>query len=224
VTAQRKGPDYKLNGRKDWIINGPIADIFIVYAQTQQDDGTPSMTAFLVEKNFDGFSSTRSLETLGMRGAQTSTLAFEDCLVPAENILGQVHGGDVVLKAGAMLERVILAAGPLGLMQACFDEVTAQGGDENEQIAAQLTGFYSRLSACRSYLYMTALACSQGTMSAEEGHAVILFLSKKASHMALAVMSLMGKHSYDREARVGRLLRDATFYEMGVGTAPIHNL
>lgn len=233
LKAEKKEDHYVLNGSKMWITNGPDADILIVYAKTDLKAKSHGITAFLIEKTFPGFKTAQKLNKLGMRGSNTSELVFENCLVPSENILGKQNDGVAVLMSGLNYERVVLAGGPVGIMQACLDVVLPyvhqreQFGHpigEFQLIEAKLADMYATLQACRSYLYTVARACDKGPIDNKDAAAVILFASEHATHMALHAIQCLGGNGYTNEYATGRLLRDAKLYEIGAGTSEIRRL
>lgn len=233
LQAEKKGDRYILNGSKMWITNGPDADVIIVYAKTKPSLKSHGITAFIIEKNFKGFSSAQKLDKLGMRGSNTSELVFQDCEVPEENILGTLNEGVEVLMSGLNYERVILAAGPVGIMQACLDivlpyvhqrEQFGKAIGEFQLIQYKLANLYSRLSACRSYLYTVAKACDLENISNKDAASVILYTSENATQMALEAIQCLGGNGYVNEYPSGRLLRDAKLYEIGAGTSEIRRL
>lgn len=233
LTAEKKSDDYIMNGTKMWITNGPDADTLIVYAKTDKTSTPQAITAFIVEKTFSGFQTAQKLDKLGMRGSNTCELVFENCKVPAENILHKVHQGVGVLMSGLDYERVILAAGPVGLMQACLDVVLPyvrerkQFGKpigEFELIQGKLADMYSTLSACRAYLYQVATACDAGRITRQDAAGAILYCSEKATQLALDAIQCLGGNGYINEYAAGRLLRDAKLYEIGAGTNEIRRM
>lgn len=229
LSAEKKGDRYILNGSKMWITNGPDAQVIIVYAKTTAD----KLTAFIVEKTMKGFSTAQKLDKLGMRGSNTCELVFQDCEVPEENILGHLHGGAEVLMTGLNYERVVLAGGPVGIMQACLDVVLPyvhqreQFGHpigEFQFIQGKLADMYTALCASRSYLYTVAKACDRGEISNKDAAGVILFASEQATQMALQAIQCLGGNGYINEYPTGRLLRDAKLYEIGAGTSEIRRM
>ncbi|MCD6045050.1 MAG: isovaleryl-CoA dehydrogenase [Gammaproteobacteria bacterium] len=233
LRADKKGDHYILNGHKMWITNGPHAHTFIVYARTNPTAGKKGITAFIVEKDFKGFSIAQKLDKLGMRGSSTCELVFNDCVVPAENILGELNQGTTVLMRGLDYERVILAAGPVGIMQACMDVVlpyVQQRKQFNKAIGefqlmqAKIADMYSTLSACRIYLYATAEACDRKKVNRKDAASVILYTSERATQMALQTIQCLGGNGYINEYPCGRLLRDAKLYEIGAGTSEIRRI
>jgi len=233
LRADKKGDKYVLNGNKFWITNGPIADTLIVYAKTEPNAGSKGITCFIIEKNMKGFSTAQKLDKLGMRGSPTCELIFQDCQVPAENILGQVNKGVAVLMSGLDYERLVLSAGPVGLMQACMDVVLPyvhqrkQFGKEIGQfqlIQGKLADMYTTLQACRSYLYATAEASDRGDTTNKDCAGVILYCAEKATQVALDAIQLLGGNGYINDYPTGRLLRDAKLYEIGAGTSEIRRM
>jgi isovaleryl-CoA dehydrogenase len=233
LRAEKKGTAYILNGTKMWITNGPDAHVLIVYARTNKEAGSHGITSFIVEKNFPGFSTAQKLDKLGMRGSNTCELVFENCHVPAENILGQVDHGTAVLMRGLDLERVILAAGPVGIMQACLDVVLpyvherkqfGKAIGEFQLIQEKLADMYVAMMSSRAYLYAVATACDRGQMSHPDAAGVILYTAERATWMALQAIQCLGGNGYINEFPTGRLLRDAKLYEIGAGTSEIRRL
>ena len=233
LRAERRGDRYVLNGTKMWITNGPHADVLVVYAKTDPEAGPRGITAFLVEKAFPGFSTAQKLDKLGMRGSDTCELIFEDCEVPEENVLGAVGRGVNVLMSGLDYERLVLAGGPLGIMQACLDVVLpyvherkqfGQPIGEFQLIQAKLADMYTTLSACRSYVYAVARQCSAGRTARKDAAGAILFASEHATRMALDAIQCLGGNGYINDFAAGRLLRDAKLYEIGAGTSEIRRM
>ena len=233
LRAERNGDHYLLNGHKMWITNGPDADTLVVYAKTDPDAGSRGITAFIIEGGFDGFSRGKKLDKLGMRGSNTSELLFENCAVPAENILGKEGGGVRVLMSGLDYERVLLAAGPLGLMQACLDLVVPylherrqfdQPIGEFQLMQGKLADMYTTLSASRAYVYACAQALSRGRPSRKDAAGAILYAAERATWMALEAIQCLGGTGYTNEYPAGRLLRDAKLYEIGAGTSEIRRM
>jgi isovaleryl-CoA dehydrogenase len=231
--AEKKSDRYVLNGAKMWITNGPDADVIIVYAKTDPSAGSRGITAFLVEKTFKGFKPSPKLDKLGMRGSNTSELVFDDCEVPAENVLGEVNGGVKVLMSGLDLERAVLAAGPVGIMQACLDLVVpyvherkqfGQAIGEFELVQGKIADMFTALSASRAYVYAVARACDLGTITRKDAAGAILFASERATQVALDAIQLLGGNGYMNEFPAGRLLRDAKLYEIGAGTSEIRRM
>jgi isovaleryl-CoA dehydrogenase len=231
--ADKKGDRYILNGSKMWITNGPGAETLVVYAKTDPDAGTRGITAFLVEKGFKGFSTAQKLDKLGMRGSDTCELVFTDCEVPAENVLGGVGEGASVLMSGLDYERVVLAAGPLGIMQACMDVVMPyvherrQFGKpigEFQLVQGKVADMYVAMNACKAYVYSVARACDRGETTREDAAGAILYAAENATKMALDAIQLLGGNGYTSDYPTGRLLRDAKLYEIGAGTSEIRRM
>lgn len=231
--AQASGDKFILNGTKMWITNGPDADVLVVYAKTDRQAGSKGITAFLIEKGFSGFSTAQKLDKLGMRGSNTCELVFDNCEIPAENILGELNKGTRVLMSGLDYERTVLAAGPVGIMQACMDVVLPyvherkqfqQPIGEFQFIQGKLADMYTELSASQAYLYAVARACDQGMVSRKDAAGVILFTAEKATQMALQAIQILGGNGYINEYPTGRLLRDAKLYEIGAGTSEIRRM
>lgn len=230
LRADKKGDRYILNGNKMWITNGPDADTLVVYAKTDPDAGPRGMTAFIVEKGFKGFRTAQKLDKLGMRGSNTCELVFEDCEVPEENVLNAVGRGVNVLMSGLDFERVVLAAGPIGIMQACLDVVIPYLHDrhqfgqpigEFQLMQGKLADMYVTLNASRAYVYAVAAACDRGTVTRKDAAGCILYAAEKATWMALEAIQCLGGNGYINEYPTGRLLRDAKLYEIGAGTSEI---
>jgi len=233
LRAERKGDQYLLNGTKMWCTNGPDADTLIVYAKTDLSKGAHGITAFIIEKSFSGFSSAQKLDKLGMRGSNTSELVFKQCEVPLTNVLGQENEGVKVLMSGLDFERVVLSAGPVGLMQACLDVVLpyvherkqfGQAIGEFQLMQAKLADMYTTLNASRAYLYAVAQACDAGKPSRKDAAAVILYTAEQATQTALQAIQCLGGNGYINESPTGRLLRDAKLYEIGAGTSEIRRM
>jgi len=231
--AEKKGDRYLLNGSKMWITNGPEANIIIVYAKTEKNKSSENITAFIVENKFKGFTTAQKLDKLGMRGSSTCELVFENCEVPEENILGTLNHGVKVLMNGLDYERVILAAGPVGIMQACLDialpytRERKQFGHaigEFQLMQGKLADMYTTLSACRAYLYALARACDRGEKTRKDAAGVILYASERATQMALQTIQCLGGNGYINDYAAGRLLRDAKLYEIGAGTSEIRRM
>jgi isovaleryl-CoA dehydrogenase len=228
--AEKKGERYVLNGNKMWITNGPDAEVLVVYAKTNPEAGSRGITAFLIEKGFKGFSTAQKLDKLGMRGSNTCELVFEDCEVPEENVLGQIGRGANVLMSGLDYERAVLAAGPLGIMQACMDVVLPyiherkQFGEaigSFQLMQGKLADMYTVMNAARAYVYTVAKACDRGRTTRKDAAGAILYAAEKATWMALEAIQAMGGMGYINETPTGRLLRDAKLYEIGAGTSEI---
>jgi len=233
LRAEKRGERYILNGNKMWITNGPNADTLVVYAKTDPEAGSRGITAFLIEKDFAGFSTAQKLDKLGMRGSNTCELVFEDCEVPEENVLGEVGGGVAVLMSGLDHERTVLAGGPLGIMQACMDIVVPYV-QQREQFGrpigtfqlmqGKLADMYTTMNACKAYAYSVAKACDRGETTRKDSAGVILYAAEKATWMALEAIQALGGTGYISESPTGRLLRDAKLYEIGAGTSEIRRM
>ncbi len=224
---------FKLNGNKMWITNGPGADVVIVYAKTSPDLGSKGITAFIVEKGYPGFSVAQKLDKLGMRGSDTSELVFEDCFVPSENILGEIDKGVRVLMSGLDYERLVLAAGPLGIMQAAMDIVLPYVHDRHQfgqpigtfqLVQGKIADMYATMNASKSYVYTVAAAADRGETTRQDAAACILFAAENATKIALDAIQLLGGNGYINEYATGRLLRDAKLYEIGAGTSEIRRM
>ncbi|HKF72584.1 MAG TPA: isovaleryl-CoA dehydrogenase [Stellaceae bacterium] len=233
LRAEKRGDRYVLNGTKMWITNGPYADTLVVYAKTDPGAGPRGITAFLIEKGMKGFKAAQKLDKLGMRGSPTSELVFEDCEVPAENVLGKLNGGVRVLMSGLDYERAVLAAGPLGIMQACLDVVIpyvherkqfGQPIGEFQLMQGKLADMYTTLNACKAYVYAVARACDRGQTARKDAAGAILYSSEKATAVALDAIQCLGGNGYINEFPTGRLLRDAKLYEIGAGTSEIRRM
>lgn len=233
LRAEKQGDRYILNGNKMWITNGPDADVLVIYAKTDPDAGPKGITAFLVEKDFKGFSTAQKLDKLGMRGSNTCELVFQDCEVPEENVLGKVGGGVNVLMSGLDYERVVLSGGPLGIMQACMDAVLpyvherkqfGQAIGEFQLMQGKLADMYVSLSACRAYVYTVAKACDRGETARKDAAGAILYSAEKATWMAGQAIQALGGNGYINEFPVARLWRDAKLYEIGAGTSEIRRM
>ncbi|XP_047020231.1 isovaleryl-CoA dehydrogenase, mitochondrial [Helicoverpa zea] len=234
LRAEKKGDYYVLNGNKFWITNGPDADVLVVYAKTDTSSKPQhGISAFLIEKGFPGFSTAQKLDKLGMRGSNTCELVFEDCKVPATNVLGEVNKGVYVLMSGLDLERLVLAAGPVGLMQAAIDtsfgyaHTRKQFGKsigEFQLLQGKMADMYTTLSACRSYLYSVAKACDEGHVNSKDCAGVILYCAEKATQIALDAIQILGGNGYINDYPTGRLLRDAKLYEIGAGTSEVRRM
>ena len=231
--ADKVGDRYVLNGSKMWITNGPVADTLVVYAKTDRTAGSRGITAFMVEKGMKGFTPAQKLDKLGMRGSDTSELVFTDCEVPEENILGVVGNGVNVLMSGLDYERVVLAAGPLGIMQACLDVVIPYVHDRKQfgqsigrfqLIQAKLADMYVTLNASKAYVYAVARACDDGRVTREDAAGAILYAAERATWMALEAIQCLGGNGYINDFPAGRLLRDAKLYEIGAGTSEIRRM
>ncbi len=233
LRAEEKGDVFVLNGNKMWITNGPGADVLVVYATVDPALGSKGITAFLIERGMAGFSTAQKLDKLGMRGSDTCELVFEDCAVPKTQILGQVGQGVKILMSGLDYERVVLAGGPLGLMQACLDEVLPYV-HEREQFGQPIGTFqlmqgkvadmYTTLNACRAYVYSVAEACDAGRTTRVDAAGCILYAAERATWMASQAIQALGGNGYINEYATGRLLRDAKLYEIGAGTSEIRRM
>src|SRR6201998_3352310 len=233
LRAQRRTDGYLLNGRKMWITNGPNADVLVVYAKTDPGAGPRGITAFLIERGMPGFSTAQKLDKLGMRGSNTCELIFEDCEVPEENVLGEVGRGVNVLMSGLDYERAVLAAGPLGIMQACMDVVLPYVHERKQfgqpigsfqLVQGKIADMYTTMNASRAYVYAVAKACDRGETTREDAAGAILYASEKATQCALDAIQLLGGNGYINDYPTGRLLRDAKFYEIGAGTSEIRRM
>ena len=233
LRAEARGDRYVLNGTKMWITNGPDADVLVVYARTGPDEGPRGITAFLVERGFAGFSTGPKLDKLGMRGSNTCELIFQDCEVPAENVLGRAGGGVDVLMSGLDYERAVLAAGPLGIMQACLDAVLPYVHERRQfgqpigtfqLMQGKLADMYTALSAARAYVYAVAQACDRGEITRMDAAGAILYAAERATWMASEAIQCLGGVGYTSEFPTGRLLRDAKLYEIGAGTQEIRRM
>jgi isovaleryl-CoA dehydrogenase len=233
LSASLCGDHYLLDGRKMWITNGPAADVIIVYAKTDAQSGTPGITAFIVENGFPGFSTAQKLDKLGMRGSDTCELLFDDCRVPLENVLHQAGRGVKVLMSGLDYERVVLAGGPLGIMQACLDVVLPYVRERKQfgapigsfqLIQSKLADLYTLLNASRAYVYSVARSCDAGRTTRFDAAGCILFASENATRCALDAIQCLGGNGYIHDYPAGRLLRDAKLYEIGAGTNEIRRM
>ncbi|MCH9769598.1 MAG: isovaleryl-CoA dehydrogenase [Gammaproteobacteria bacterium] len=233
LKAEDKGDHFVLNGTKMWITNGPEADVAIVYAKTDPEAGKRGITTFIIEKDFAGFSTAQKLDKLGMRGSDTCELVFENCKVPKENILGELNQGVKVLMSGLNYERVIIAAGPVGVMQACLNLVAPYVHERKQfgkaigefgLIQAKVADMYTALNASRALLYTVAKNCDNNTITNKDAASAILFASENATQVALQAIQCLGGNGYINEYPAGRLLRDAKLYEIGAGTSEIRRL
>jgi len=231
--AEKRGDRFVLNGGKMWITNGPDADVLVVYAKTTPEAGPRGITAFLIEKGFPGFSAAQKLDKLGMRGSNTCELVFQDCEVPEENVLGRVDDGVRVLMSGLDYERAVLAAGPIGIMQACMDVVVpyvherkqfGQAIGEFQLMQGKLADMYTTMNACKAYVYAVAKACDRGGPTRKDAAGAILYAAEKATWMALEAIQALGGNGYINDYPTGRLLRDAKLYEIGAGTSEIRRM
>ena len=233
LRAEKRGERYVLNGTKMWITNGPDADTLVVYAKTDAAAGARGITAFLVEKGMAGFSCAQKLDKLGMRGSNTGELVFADVEVPEENVLGGLGRGVNVLMSGLDYERAVLAAGPIGIMQACMDVVVpyvherrqfGQAIGEFQLMQGKLADMYVTLNATRAYVYAVAKACDRGETSRKDAAGAILYAAERATWMALEAIQVLGGNGYVNDYPTGRLLRDAKLYEIGAGTSEIRRM
>ena len=233
LRAEKRGDRYVLNGTKMWITNAHYAETLVVYARTDPSAGPKGITAFIVERGFKGFRPAQKLDKLGMRGSPTSELVFEDCEVPEENVLGALNGGVRVLMSGLDYERAVLAAGPLGILQACLDIVVpyvherkqfGQAIGEFQLIQGKLADMYTTMNACRAYVYAVARACDAGKTTRKDAAGAILFAAEAATKAALDAIQILGGNGYINDNATGRLLRDAKLYEIGAGTSEIRRM
>ena len=233
LRAEEKDDHFVLNGNKMWITNGPDADVLIVYAKTDMSAGPHGITAFIIEKGFSGFSTAQKLDKLGMRGSNTCELVFEDCIVPKENVLGELNHGVRVLMSGLDYERVVLSGGSTGIMRACLDVVVpyvherkqfGKAIGEFQLMQGKLADMYTTMNAARAYVYSVAQACDRGETTRKDAAGAILFASEKATLMALDAIQCLGGNGYINEYPTGRLLRDAKLYEIGAGTSEIRRM
>lgn len=233
LRADKKGDRYVLNGNKMWITNGPDANTYVIYAKTEIDKGAHGITAFIVERDFPGFTQAQKLDKLGMRGSNTCELVFQDCEVPEENILGRVNEGVKVLMSGLDYERVVLSGGPTGVMLACLDIVVpyiherkqfGQAIGEFQLIQGKVADMYAVTNASRAYLYAVAQACDRGETTRKDAAAVILYAAENATRCALDAIQILGGNGYINDYATGRLLRDAKLYEIGAGTSEIRRM
>ena len=233
LRAEKSGDGYVLNGNKMWITNGPDAETLVVYAKTDPDAGPRGITAFIIERGMAGFSTAQKLDKLGMRGSNTCELIFSDCVVPEANILGAVGKGVHVLMSGLDYERVVLAAGPLGIMAACLDVVVpyvherkqfGQSIGEFQLMQGKLADMYTTTNACRSYVYAVAGACDRGETTRKDAAGCILYAAEKGTWCALEAIQALGGNGYINDYPTGRLLRDAKLYEIGAGTSEIRRM
>ena len=233
LRAEKKGDRYVLNGTKMWITNGPDADTLVVYAKTDPDAHQHGITAFLVEKCFKGFSTAQKLDKLGMRGSNTCELVFENCEIPEENVLGKLNGGVRVLMSGLDYERAVLAAGSLGIMQACMDIVVpyiherkqfGKSIGEFQLMQGKIADMYVTMNSAKAYVYTVAKACDRGEVTRKDAAGAILYAAEKATWMALEAIQCLGGNGYINDTATGRLLRDAKLYEIGAGTSEIRRM
>lgn len=230
LRAEKRNDRYVLNGTKMWITNGPDANTMVIYAKTDPERHSRGITAFIVERDFQGFSVAQKLDKLGMRGSNTGELVFENVEVPFENVLGEEGRGVEVLMSGLDYERAVLAGGPLGLMAACMDVAVpyvherkqfGQPIGEFQLVQAKLADMYANMNAARAYVYAVAQACDRGEVTRKDAAGCVLFAAEKATHSALDALQLLGGNGYINEYPTGRLLRDAKLYEIGAGTSEI---
>lgn len=230
LRAEKKGDRYVLNGTKMWITNAPDADTLVVYAKTEPEAGSRGITAFLIERDFQGFSVAQKLDKLGMRGSETGELVFDNCEVPEENVMGPLNGGVGVLMSGLDYERAVLSAGPTGIMQACMDVVIpyihdrkqfGQSIGEFQLIQGKLADMYVQMNAAKAYVYAVAKACDRGETTRKDAAGAILYAAETATKLALDAIQILGGNGYINEYPTGRLLRDAKLYEIGAGTSEI---
>jgi len=233
LRADKKGDKYILNGTKFWITNSPQADTLIVYAKTDMEAGSKGITAFLVEKNFKGYSVAQKLDKLGMRGSETGEIVFNNCEVPEENILGKLNEGVKVLMSGLDYERTVLAAGPIGLMQAAMDIVLPYVRDRKQfgqpigkfqLVQGKIADMYVGMNSARAYVYAVAQACDRGETTRQDAAGAILYAAEKATQIALDAIQLLGGNGYINDSATGRLLRDSKLYEIGAGTSEIRRM
>ncbi len=233
LSATKTDEGYVLNGNKMWITNGPDASVLVVYAKTDPTAGSKGISTFLVEKEFDGFSTAQKLDKLGMRGSNTCELVFENCLVPKENTLGEIGKGVNILMSGLDYERVTLAGGPLGIMRACMDVVVPYVHERKQfdqpigtfqLMQGKLADMYTTMNACRAYVYAVAAACDRGETTRKDAAGCILYAAEKATQLALEAIQALGGSGYINEYPTGRLLRDAKLYEIGAGTSEIRRM
>ena len=233
LAAEKRNDKFILNGNKMWITNAPDASTLIVYAKTDQEAGARGITAFLIERDMLGFKTAQKLDKLGMRGSNTAELVFEECEVPFDNILGEEGKGVNVLMSGLDYERVVLAAGPLGIMAAAMDVVIPYV-HEREQFGqpigtfqlmqGKLADMYTTMNACRAYVYAVASACDRGQTTRQDSAGCILYAAEKATQIALEAIQCLGGNGYINDYPTGRLLRDAKLYEIGAGTSEIRRM
>ena len=233
LSAKDNGDHYLLNGNKMWITNGPDANVYVVYAKTDVQAGAKGITAFIVERDFPGFSRQQKLDKLGMRGSNTCELVFEDCPIPKENILGELNQGVAVLMSGLDYERLVLSGGPLGIMQAALDisvpyirdrEQFGKGIGSFQLVQGKIADMYTLMNASRSYTYMCAQAAERGEITRKDAAGCILYSAEMATKLALDAIQLLGGNGYTNEFPTGRLLRDAKLYEIGAGTSEIRRM
>ena len=233
LQAEKRNDRFVLNGNKMWITNSPDASTLIVYAKTDMDAGPRGITAFMIERDMAGFSVGAKLDKLGMRGSNTAELIFDNCEVPFENILGEEGKGVNVLMSGLDYERVVLAAGPLGIMAAAMDIVVPYVHDREQfgkpigtfqLMQGKLADMYTTMNACRAYVYAVAAACDRGETTRKDSAGCILYAAEKATQIALEAIQCLGGNGYINDYATGRLLRDAKLYEIGAGTSEIRRM
>ena len=231
--ARDNGDHYLLNGNKMWITNGPDANTYVIYAKTDLQAGAKGITAFIVERDFPGFSRQQKLDKLGMRGSNTCELVFQDCPVPKENILGELNSGVAVLMSGLDYERLVLSGGPLGIMQAALDisvpyirdrEQFGKAIGEFQLVQGKIADMYTQMNASKSYTYMCAMAAERGEISRKDAAGCILYTAETATKLSLDAIQLLGGNGYVNDFATGRLLRDAKLYEIGAGTSEIRRM
>ena len=233
LRADKRGDRYVLNGTKMWITNGPDADVLVVYAKTDPAAGPRGITAFLIERGMPGFTCAQKLDKLGMRGSNTGELVFQDCEVPEENVIGGLGRGVNVLMSGLDYERAVLAAGPLGIMQACMDVCVpyiherkqfGQAIGEFQLMQGKIADMYTTMNAAKAYVYAVAKSCDRGETTRKDAAGAILYAAEKATWMALEAIQVLGGNGYINDYPTGRLLRDAKLYEIGAGTSEIRRM
>ncbi|AWL11791.1 Isovaleryl-CoA dehydrogenase [Saliniradius amylolyticus] len=233
LSAKKQGDKYVLNGNKMWITNGPDADVFVIYAKTDPNGGSKGITAFIVEKDTPGFTQAQKLDKLGMRSSNTCELVFDNCEVPAENVMGNEGDGVKILMSGLDYERLVLSGGPLGIMQACMDAVVpyihdrkqfGQSIGEFQLVQGKVADMYTQMNAARAYVYTVAKSCDRGETTRKDAAGAILYSAELATKMALDAIQLLGGNGYINEYPTGRLLRDAKLYEIGAGTSEIRRM
>lgn len=233
LKAEKRGDKYILNGNKMWITNGPDAHTYVIYAKTDLNAGAKGITAFIVERDFPGFTQAQKLDKLGMRGSNTCELVFINCEVPEENILGGLNNGVKVLMSGLDYERVVLSGGSLGIMQACMDIVVPYIHERKQfdspigqfqLIQGKIADMYTQMNAARSYVYTVAKSCDRGETTRKDAAGAILYAAELATKMALDAIQILGGNGYINEYATGRLLRDAKLYEIGAGTSEIRRM
>jgi isovaleryl-CoA dehydrogenase len=231
--AVRKGDDWILNGSKMWITNAPEADVSIIYAVSDGEAAEQKLSAFIVEKGFKGFSTAQKLDKLGMRGSDTAEMVLNDCRVPAANLLGDLNKGAKILMSGLDYERLVLAAGPLGIMRACYDLVMPYIHDRKQfgraigtfqLMQGKIADMYTTMNSCRAYVYAVARACDRNHATRFDAAGCILLAAEKATWMASESIQALGGNGYINEYPAGRLLRDAKLYEIGAGTSEIRRM